>query len=172
MYFTSYTGEPEQRKVTVGNIDLTISMLVSTIMNVWLLMCRVQCLESQFTCHLHPPIPFVPSLANSFFTFHVSYLTQQAGMDSICREVDSLRELVHTAARAATETGVTMPSPDKAHRHTSIYRRLPSVTVLGMYLLVATFPVPTLRNTNIEVVQTWRIWYFCHVKTVKGRERG
>ena len=66
--------------------------------------------------------------------FHASYLTQQAGVDSICRELDSLRQLVHTAARAATETGVTMPSTDKAHRHTSIYRKLPSVTVLGTYI--------------------------------------
>lgn len=42
VYLISYTGEPEQRKATVGNIDLTISMLVSTIMNVWLLRCRAQ----------------------------------------------------------------------------------------------------------------------------------
>ena len=26
-----------------------------------------------------------------------------------------------------------------------------------------------LWNTNIEVVQAWRAWYFSHVKSVKGR---
>ena len=142
MHFISYTGEPEKRRAAIGNIDLTISLLVSTIMNVRLLRSVGSCAERSGWHHCFLPEhaisihPYCSLPCKSLPLYHASYPTQQAGVDSICRELDSLRQLVHTAARAATETGVTMPSTDKAHRHTSIYRKLPSVTVLGTYCLI------------------------------------